>query len=92
MSRHSRPAVGTGTALVEERPGAYRLLPPADTPVPAVVAAVAGWLAARDLTLADLRTGHSLEEAYLALTASATEDPSGPPETGRSGTWRRRVR
>jgi hypothetical protein len=35
-----------------------------------VVAALAGWLAGRQLSLGDLRTGQSLEEAYLAITGA----------------------
>ena len=35
-----------------------------------MIAALAGWLAERDLALGDLRTGRSLEEAYLAITGS----------------------
>ena len=47
-----------------------------------MVAALAGWLAERDLALGDLRTGQSLEEAYLAITgargeAMAAADPDG---------------
>ena len=42
-----------------------------------MVAALAGWLAERDLSLGDLRTGQSLEEAYLAITGARDV-----PETG----------
>ncbi|MGH9097586.1 MAG: hypothetical protein ACRDWB_09180, partial [Acidimicrobiales bacterium] len=63
-------AVGTGTAIDEEGPGIYRLRPPTGTDHPAVVAALAAGLAERGLALGDLRTGHSLEEAYLAITGS----------------------
>jgi ABC-2 type transport system ATP-binding protein len=69
-------AIGTGTAVDEERPGAYRLHPPMGTANPAVVATLAAWLAERGLALGDLRTGHSLEEAYLAITGSGgASDP-----------------
>ena len=49
-----------------------------------MVAALAGWLAARGLSLGDLRTGQSLEEAYLAITGSpGGAEPDGPvPGTG----------
>ncbi len=72
-------AVGGGTTVTEERPGAYRLVPPAGLSSPAVVATLAGWLAERDLSLGDLRTGQSLEEAYLAITgARGGADLPGP--------------
>ena len=45
-------------------------MPPAGLSSPAVVATLAGWLAERDLALGDLRTGQSLEEAYLAITGA----------------------
>jgi len=71
-------AVGPGTTLDEERPGAYRLRPPPGSASPAVVATLAGWLAERSLALGDLRTGQSLEEAYLAITgARETPEPAG---------------
>ncbi|HEY5108220.1 MAG TPA: ABC transporter ATP-binding protein [Acidimicrobiales bacterium] len=66
-------AVGPGTSVDEERPGNYRLRLAAGTETPPVVAALAGWLAGRQLSLGDLRTGQSLEEAYLAITG-ARED------------------
>jgi ABC-2 type transport system ATP-binding protein len=79
--------LGTGAALEEERPGFYRLLPPPGSATPAVVAALAGWLAERNLALGDLRTGQSLEEAYLAITGSREVADSGASEAppGRSG-------
>jgi ABC-2 type transport system ATP-binding protein len=41
---------------------------------PATVAALTAWLAARDLTLTDLRTGRErLEDVFLRLTAG--EEP-----------------
>ncbi|HWD51801.1 MAG TPA: ABC transporter ATP-binding protein [Acidimicrobiales bacterium] len=77
-------AVGSGTAIDEEGPGIYRLHPATGTDNPAVVAALAGWLAERGLTLGDLRTGHSLEEAYLAITGSGgTPAPVGQTVPGR---------
>ena len=82
--------VGAGTVVTEVRPGSYRLLPPAGSSSPAVVAALAGWLAERDLSLGDLRTGQSLEEAYLAITGARQEpEPAasedGPGASGASG-------
>ena len=73
-------ALGAGTAVEEERPGAYRLRLAEGAAGPAVVAALAGWLAERDLSLGDLRTGQSLEEAYLAITGARDV-----PETGTAG-------
>ncbi len=82
--------IGGGAMVTEEQPGSYRLVPPTGAPSPAVVAALAGWLAERDLSLGDLRTGQSLEEAYLAITGARSEsettgsgDDSEP--TGRRG-------
>ncbi len=73
-------AVGPGTTVDEERPGSYRLVPPSGSASPPVVAALAGWLAERDLSLGDLRTGQSLEEAYLAITGSSARREPGPAD------------
>jgi ABC-2 type transport system ATP-binding protein len=80
-------AVGHGATVAEEAPGAYRLSLPAGTGTPAVVAALAGWLAERSLALGDLRTGQSLEEAYLAITGARAEPPPAddPPRDRRRG-------
>jgi ABC-2 type transport system ATP-binding protein len=78
-------AVGAGATVAEERPGAYRLRPPDGASGPAVVANLAGWLAARDLSLGDLRTGQSLEEAYLAITGARAAPEVPGPDTGSSG-------
>ncbi|MGO9027223.1 MAG: ABC transporter ATP-binding protein [Acidimicrobiales bacterium] len=85
-------ALGDGTTVDEERPGQYRLRPAPRLATPEVVAALAGWLASQGLALGDLRTGQSLEEAYLAITGSrgATAPPAGP--TGGGGGRRRRGR
>ena len=82
-------AVGGGATVAEERPGTYRLQPPDGAPAPSVVATLAGWLAERDLALGDLRTGQSLEEAYLAITGArhAAEPAAGP--AGEPGGRRR---
>jgi len=78
--------------VTEERPGAYRLIPPAGVSGPEVVAALAGWLAERDLSLGDLRTGQSLEEAYLSITGARGEgssagdgDDAGDTASGDAG-------
>ncbi len=82
-------AIGTGTTVVEERPGSYRVHPGGDAATPALVASLAAWLAERDLALRDLRTGQSLEEAYLAITGSPRRSgrpPLPPPAAaGRAG-------
>jgi ABC-2 type transport system ATP-binding protein len=82
--------IGVGTAVEEERPGRYRLRPTTGATTPTVVATLAGWLAERDLALGDLRTGQSLEEAYLAITGSrgtvgrsAADSPTGRSSRGR---------
>ena len=79
-------AVGGGATVTEERPGHYRLRPGPGTEVPDVVAALAGGLAARGLALGDLRTGQSLEEAYLAITGSSVgPEPEDTPAGGADG-------
>jgi ABC-2 type transport system ATP-binding protein len=92
-------AVGDGTSVGEEGLGQYRLRPAPGALVPDVVAALAGWLAGQGLALGDLRTGQSLEEAYLAITgAGATHTPPAVPAvpvgatstTGRRGRRQRR--
>ncbi len=86
-------AVGDEATVDEERPGAYRLRPGARASAPEAVAAVARWLAERDLTLTDLRTGSSLEEAYLAITGSSgTVEPAPRPAAGAGGRRGRRSR
>ncbi len=76
-------AVGGGATVDEERPGAYRLRLGDHASAPDAVATVARWLAERDLTLTDLHTGSSLEEAYLAITGSpGTVEPAPRPEAG----------
>jgi ABC-2 type transport system ATP-binding protein len=83
-------AIGGAATVEEEAPGAYRLRPPTGAATPAVVAALAAWLADRGLALGDLRTGQSLEEAYLAITGSAgTSAP--PPEAAAGGDRGRRA-
>jgi ABC-2 type transport system ATP-binding protein len=86
-------AIGPGASVVEERPGAYRLRLPPGTETPPVVASLAGWLAERSLSLGNLRTGQSLEEAYLAITgARAESEPDATPTTGRGRARRTRGR
>ena len=75
-----------GAGVTEERPGEYLV----DTPAtPAAVARLTGWLAERDLPLADLRAGrHSLEDVFLQLTAGssvAARDRAGSGRRSRDG-------
>ncbi len=73
-----------GASIEEERPGAYRLRLPTGTATPPVVAALAAWLAERGLSLGDLRTGQSLEEAYQAITGERDDPNERPtPDTSR---------
>ncbi len=86
-------ALGGGATVVEELPGRYRLRPGAGAPLPEVVAALTGWLAGQGRSLGDLRTGQSLEEAYLAITGArglAEPDPGAGPVPRRSGRGRSR--
>lgn len=92
-------AVGAGAVVTEDQPGSYRLLPPDSVPGPMAVAALTAWLAQRDLTVGDLRTGHSLEEAYLAIVGSnrepdrpASETAPDPASGSPRGRGRRRGR
>ncbi|MDP8922440.1 MAG: ABC transporter ATP-binding protein, partial [Chloroflexota bacterium] len=58
----------------EERPGEYRV---AVDVTPAAIAALAAWLAEREVLLADLRVGRqSLEDVFLRLTTR--EEGGGP--------------
>ena len=85
-------AIGSGATVDEERPGSYRLRLAGDSGTPAVVAALAGWLAERQLALGDLRTGQSLEEAYLAITGARDEPEPVVEDSGRGRGRGRRVR
>ena len=60
-------AMGAGAGVTETEPGHYRL-DPGGLAVPDALAALTTWLAARGTAVTDLRTGASLEEAYLAVT------------------------
>ena len=86
-------ALGLDASVDEERPGSYRLHPAPGTATPQAVAALAAWLAERHLSLGDLRTGQSLEEAYLAITgARGKPEPAGADDPGRGPTRRSRGR
>jgi ABC-2 type transport system ATP-binding protein len=81
-------AIGAGTTVVEEGPGAYRVRAAEGTSVPVLVARMTAWLAERDLALGDLRTSQSLEEAYLAITGSGRDAGLPPPGPGLRRTGR----
>ncbi len=83
-------SAGGAATVTEEQPGSYRLLPPGDASSPLVVATLASWLAQRDLSLGDLRTGQSLEEAYLSITGARGEAEPTPPAGGEDGAAGRR--
>jgi ABC-2 type transport system ATP-binding protein len=85
--------MGEGATVEEERPGLYRLRCGDRASTPAVVAALTGWLAERDLAVGDLRTGQSLEEAYLAITASrgTADAPASEPSERRHRAGRARA-
>ena len=84
LARALKADFGGGVEVEEERPGSYRLSPPAEAPVPPVIAALTGWLAGHDLSLGDLRAAGSLEEAYLAITGSRGEDDPSDPRASDS--------
>ncbi len=56
-----------GTAVTEGPPGRYRV---AGQATPERTAALTSWLAERHLALTDLRTGRSLEDAYLSVVGA----------------------
>jgi ABC-2 type transport system ATP-binding protein len=65
--------------VAEELPGRYRVAGEAGA---ARIAVLAGWLAERNLPVADLRTGRrSLEEVYLEVTKKG-EGGAGAPDLG----------
>lgn len=77
---------GAVVGVVEESPGEYRV---DCAPTPAAVGLLTGWLAAREIPLADLRAGRpSLEDVFFRLTADrgarGTAAP-GPPGADRPG-------
>ena len=78
-----------GLAVAEVAPGEYRV---DGAPTPTTIAAITGWLADRDLPLADLRAGRQrLEDVFLRLTEDAkAEAAPQPPQAADAG--RRRSR
>lgn len=75
-------AARLGAPAREERPGAYIV---ATEGTPAAVAALTAWLAERDQSLGDLRTGSRLEEVFLRLTRP-DEDGRLDEDGGTEGT------
>jgi ABC-2 type transport system ATP-binding protein len=63
-------AAALGAPVTEEQPGRYRV---DAEPTPALTAALATHLAERGIALSDLRTGRTLEEAYLDIVRQAEE-------------------
>jgi ABC-2 type transport system ATP-binding protein len=80
-------ALGPGTVVTETRPGRYRV---DGASGPIATAALANWLAERQVALTDLASGRSLEDIYFDTvgTVAAEAAPSAPS----SRTNRRRGR
>ncbi len=74
-----------GAPVAEESAGRYRI---AAAATPALTATLTAWLARRDLTLSDLRTGRTLEETYLAIVG-AEEGGDAVGHDGSGGRGRR---
>jgi ABC-2 type transport system ATP-binding protein len=73
-----------GAAVSESPPGEYLV---SAAPTPSLVAALAGWLAEKDLPLGDLRAGRQrLEDVFLRLIATSgqEDDPVGEPPSRRA--------
>jgi ABC-2 type transport system ATP-binding protein len=69
--------------VLEATPGEYVV---DCAPDPATIAALAAWLAERDLRLADLRAGRQrLEDVFLALTSEGGGSPGGATGKGPGG-------
>jgi hypothetical protein len=83
-------AIGPGTTANETSPGRYRV-EAAALETPAVIAAVANFLAARGAMLTDLVVGKTLEDVYFDTVGAAAADQS-PAETAEVATPGRRVR
>jgi ABC-2 type transport system ATP-binding protein len=74
-------AARLGAAVTEGPPGEYLVSAP---PVPSLVAALAAWLAERDLSLGDLRAGRQrLEDVFLRLTGGDGERAGASSTSGR---------
>jgi len=80
-------ALPSGSAAVEDPAGSYRVVGPGGAVGPDLLAQVTTWCAAQAVMPGDLSTGSDpaaggLEEAYLALTGSATDAPEPAAEVG----------
>jgi ABC-2 type transport system ATP-binding protein len=89
--RLDAPSLGAriGAVVREVSPGEYLVAAPG---TPALVAALAAWLAERDLPLADLRAGRQrLEDVFLRLVAEPAASAVAEQPPGRAGRRRRRA-
>jgi ABC-2 type transport system ATP-binding protein len=80
-------AIGDGATVKESAPGRYRIEGPSG---PRVAATLTGWLATRDITLADFRTGRSLEDVYFDAVGQSALEVTDEPVTTRGRRTRRR--
>jgi ABC-2 type transport system ATP-binding protein len=60
-------ALGGGVRVIEELAGEYHV---SAMPNPQLIAAVTAWLAERNISLTGIRSGRTLEDVFLHLTAS----------------------
>jgi ABC-2 type transport system ATP-binding protein len=74
-----------GAAVSEAEPGRYRVDAPA---TPQLTATLASWLAERDATMTDLRSGRTLEEVYLDAVGGTGAGTGAGPGDGIAGTER----
>ena len=75
-------SIRLGVPVTEGPPGEYLVAAP---PVPALVAALATWLAEHDLPLGDLRAGRQrLEDVFLRLTGAGATEPASRACDGAS--------
>jgi ABC-2 type transport system ATP-binding protein len=81
-------ALGPGVTVEEGAPGRYRIQGASG---PATTAALATWLAARDIQLSDLATARTLEDVYFDAVGSAPVLLADTAE-GTGGAARRRGR
>jgi len=83
-------SVHLGVAVTETTPGEYLVSAP---PAPSLVAALATWLAERDLPLGDMRAGRQrLEDVFLRLIATTGETGASVGEPSPTGRRSRRGR
>ncbi len=85
-----RPSTRAGPTAVAPRsprsvPGPTDWFPRPAPPAPPWWPCWPDWLAERDMALGDLRTGHSLEEAYLSITGARGEAQASEPDGPAAG-------